>query len=80
MTLLQIKGYSITTPAAQNSSVHEERRNTHLRRRMQRNVVVEWLTVLFRIREIPVSNLGQETATLTEVSCGFSAVIRQMSG
>jgi hypothetical protein len=26
-----------------------------------KNVVVEWITLLFRIREVPCSNLGPET-------------------
>jgi hypothetical protein len=36
------------------------------------NVVVEWLTLLFRIREVPGSNLSTETAIVTEGFRGFT--------
>jgi hypothetical protein len=37
---------------------------------VQTKVVVEWLTRLLRIREVPGSILGPETAILTEVFRG----------
>jgi hypothetical protein len=45
--------------------------NMHENSRMPPNVVVEWLTLLLRIRKVPGSNLARRPAILTEVFRGF---------
>jgi hypothetical protein len=45
--------------------------NIHCRETLKPNVVVEWFTLLLRIREVPWSNLDPETGILIEVIHGF---------
>jgi hypothetical protein len=44
------------------------------------NVVVEWLTFLLRIREVPGSNLGPEAGYLDRGFCGLSQSLQANSG
>jgi hypothetical protein len=44
------------------------------------NIVIEWLTLLIRIREFPVSNLWPETGYPDWSFCGFSQYLRENLG
>jgi hypothetical protein len=45
-----------------------------------RNVVVEWITLMLRIREVPGSNLGPETGYLHRLFVVFLSPSRQIPG
>jgi hypothetical protein len=45
----------------------------------QPNVVIEWLTLLLHIREVPGSNLSPETC-YPKVFCGFPQCIQANAG
>jgi hypothetical protein len=44
------------------------------------SVVVEWLTLLLRIREVPASDVGPETSYPDRFSVAFLSPFRHMSG
>jgi hypothetical protein len=59
-------------------TTHENSSNTHIRHFSK--VVVEWLSLLLRIREIQSSNLDQEAACSEKFLRGFPQFLHKIAG
>jgi hypothetical protein len=59
-------------------TTHENPCNTHIRHFSK--VVVEWLSLLLRIREIQSSNLDQEAACSEKFLRGFPQFLHKIAG
>jgi hypothetical protein len=63
----------------EHAYVHTYTPHTHTwKREYTLNVIVEWLTLLLHVREVPGLNLGTQTGYLHRTSSWFSSVHRNV--